>query len=185
MATDLTNISATIRAVVSITAEKTTDMGVTVSAPLSESEVHAPAFGSGDNQVNQVWWDTRILAGAATEELDLAGSLTNAFGVVVTLATVKFIYIHNTSDEVTTAHVAATDADMLIGAAAATQFIGPFRTAGAATDTLSLHAGDWLCISKLKTGWACTGASLDKLKIANNDATDELQYDIVIVGVSA
>jgi len=184
MATDLTNISASMRMVLSITAEKAIDMGSTPSAPLAKSETHAPAFGSGDNQVNQIWWDTRILAGAATEDIDLAGSLTNAFGATVTLATAKFIWIHNRSDEVSTSpvHSVATDAHMTIGNAAATQFVGPF---GAAAHTLTLQAGDWLGISCLKAGWATTGGALDKLKILNSDATDELMYDILILGVSA
>jgi hypothetical protein len=178
MATDLTGLEAKIKASIVATAQKAVDPDCVAEAPLDKTDTLSPTFGSGDNAADQMWHDRRTLAGAATEDLDLAGVEPNAFGTTVTFAKIKAIFIHNTSDDQDT----PTDASMTIGNAAATQFVGPF---GAAAHTLTLEAGDWVIITCLKAGWACTGGALDLLKILNNDATDQLQYDIVLLGVSA
>jgi hypothetical protein len=54
------------------------------------------ANGTGANQLNQWWHDTRSVA-AASENLDLAGGLTDPFGDTITFTTVKLLYVHNTA----------------------------------------------------------------------------------------
>ena len=84
------------------------------------------ASGTGLDQGDQAWHDTRTLA-ATSETLDLAGSLTNAFGSTVTFARVKGIVIHN---KATTAAYnltvgGATNPFLLLGGATHTDPIGP------------------------------------------------------------
>src|SRR5688572_1163541 len=49
--------------------------------------------GAGANQVNMSWHDQRTLAASASENLDLAGSLTNAFGTTQTFARIKLVMV--------------------------------------------------------------------------------------------
>jgi hypothetical protein len=53
--------------------------------PLNWASVLDLANGTGANQANQLFHDQRSLAAGASENLDLAGSLIDAFGRVITL----------------------------------------------------------------------------------------------------
>ena len=66
--------------------------------------------GTGANQGNRVWHDQRSAA-AAPDDLDLAGSLTDAFGATVTFAKIVGIFIKNNST--TTAEVLSVGGDAL------------------------------------------------------------------------
>src|SRR4051812_29045516 len=54
------------------------------------------ATGTAVDCADVVWSDQRTLALSTAESLDLAGSLTNAFGTTLTFVKVKAIYIQNT-----------------------------------------------------------------------------------------
>jgi hypothetical protein len=179
MATDWTTMVSTLKASISITATKTLEaLKNVVTDAIDMSWSDKPAFGSGSGQVNEAWQDVRTLAGAATEDLDLAGVLINGRGQTVTFAKIKAIFIKNTSDEQAT----ATDAAMTIGNAAATQFLGPL---GAAAHTITLEAGACLFVTAPGAGWTVTAGSVDLFKILNADATDILQYEITLIGTAA
>ena len=49
--------------------------------------------GTGADQADMSWHDTRTLAASATEDLDLAGVLTNAFGDTQTFARIKMVLV--------------------------------------------------------------------------------------------
>lgn len=131
--------------------------------------------GSADaDQINEVWSDERTLAASATEDLDLAGALTNLFGTSV-FAKIKVLIIEN---------IAAVDSStgISIGGALANGFITPF---GADTDTLVLDKGGVVVLeSAALAGYAVVAGTGDKLTITNLDGTNEANYKIIALGNS-
>ena len=129
------------------------------------------ANGTGADQANQVWTDTRTLTSGSTETLDLNASLTNAIGESVTFTKIKAILIRNKACTTT----------LSVGAAATNQFVAIF---GSATDLVKiLPGGVFLITSPDSTGAAVAAGSTDNLKIANS-AGASCDYDIVIIGVN-
>lgn len=128
------------------------------------------ANGTGSSQADVVWHDTRTLA-ATSENLDLAGSLTNSYGTTVTFAKVKGIFIHNKAT--------TTAFNLTVGAAASAAwatFLGATHTAVIGPDGILLA---WNPID----GYAVTATTADILKI--NAGSNSVTYDIWIVGTSA
>jgi hypothetical protein len=148
------------------------DMVTTVASLAYEKAIEL-ASGTGADQADRVFSDERTLAGSASEDLDLAGSLVDALGTTITFARIKAIYIENL----------ATGANqVIVGAAASNAFTGPF---GASTHTVAVRAGGLLAmICRDATGWAVTAGTGDLLKIANS-TSGSIQYRIVIIGCSA
>jgi hypothetical protein len=91
------------------------------------------ASGTGADQGNQVWSDTRTLTTGATETLDLNGSLVNAVGESVTFTKVKVIFVRNKCT--TTLSLFAAAATQLRGA----RGIGDRRDEGAARRPPAAH----------------------------------------------
>jgi len=186
MATDLSAISALFKVLITLQATHETydslATGLHASGfpqdQINVNESHSPTLGSSDDQINEYWCDRRMLAASATEDLDFAGTETNAFGKTLAMSKVKAIFIHNTSDDQGT----PTDAAMTIGGGDGTDFLGPL---GAAAHTITLEAGQWMAVTCMKDGWACGAGVADLLKILNDDAVDQLQYDIVVLGLAA
>ena len=151
---------------------KALDLEIPTSNP-SLAEIMSFTFGTGANKANECVLDQRELAPSATEDLDLSGTLKNAFGELVAFAKVKVLVIVNRS-------LLAT---MTIGNTAATQFLGPF---GAATHTITLPPGGVFAVARPDaTGWACAAGSTDLLKILNDDAVNTLTYDVGVIGEAA
>ena len=174
MATDLTGLTAEIRCTCRATVQKAVDN----STPEEKVSIIPDldfTFGTGSGKVNQAFHDTRTLALGASEELDLAGSLTNSFGATITFADIKFILIQNTS---TTSGTTIT-----VGNAVATQFTGPL---GAAAHTVTIPENGFYAIGATNANvWTVGVGSSDKLKILNDDAALSATYKIMILGESA
>lgn len=112
--------------------------------------------------------DTRTLNASATEDLDLTGSLTNAFGATIAQAEVVALYI------------AAADTNtnnVLVGNATTNGFVGPIG----ATGVLTLKPGEFVCFTS-QTGWAVTAGTGDLLKVANSAGGTSVKYSILIIG---
>lgn len=134
----------------------------------------ALSTGTGADQADLVWTDTRTIAASGTDDLDLAGSLTGMLGGTLTFARIRAIYV---------AAATANTNNVLIGAAASNQFVGPF---GASTHTLAVKPGGVaLLANRDTTGWAVTAATADLLRIANSGSGTGVTYDIAIIGCSA
>jgi hypothetical protein len=118
-------------------------------------------------QADLLWADSRSLAASATENLDLAGGLTSAFGASLTFAEVTAIYFVNTGT------TAITLGNVTNG------IVGPF---GAATHSLTIGGGDVLVLTN-RAGWTITAGTADLLKVANAAGATGT-YDIVIIGRS-
>ena len=184
-ATDLTGFSspAKVSATISWGAAKKLDRGAQVDTGAA-TVTEGLTFGTGANSSNQIWHDTRIVAADATDQIDLAGGLTNAFGGTVTFANVHMIFVHNRSDETLTAAVHGVTHT----ANAAVIDVGPSAANGAlilkATgDIVTLAAGDWTIIFS-KSGKTITAATGDLLDIVET-ATLEAAYEIIIFGESS
>ncbi len=165
----------TSKLVVSITSELSSalDMGVVAAAKLAHEKVITLDSGTGADQADRVFFDERTLAGSASEDLDLAGVLTDAFGATVTFAKIRAIYVEN---------LGTGSNNIIVGAAAATAFVGPF---GANTHTVAVGPGGVLAmVNRHTAGWAVGAGATDLLKIANS-TSGSVTYRIVIIGCSA
>lgn len=127
--------------------------------------------GAGANQAQKVFTDTRTLTASSTEDLDLAGGLTDAFGNVLTLTEVKAIIIKA---------AAGNTNNVIVGGAASNQFVTPF---GAGAHTVTVRPGGMLMlVAPDATGYAVTAGTGDLLKIANSAGSTSVTYDILILG---
>jgi hypothetical protein len=128
--------------------------------------------GTGAQQANQVWSDRRTLGPSATENIDLAGALTNAFGVTLTFTRVKLLMIkadaaNNVANLVQVTRPAANGVPFMM----------------AASDGFALAPGDWdIRASPGATAIPVTAGTGDLITITNSAGTNSVTYDIVIVG---
>lgn len=120
------------------------------------------------NKADLFFSDTRTLVASATEDLDLAGSLTSAFGATITAAEIVAIYIAAASANVNNVNVTRP---------AANGFIGPFLAAG---DGVAVKPGEWIALVS-QSGWAVTAATGDLLTITNSAGSTPVTYDVVLV----
>lgn len=146
----------------------------TVSAPLTFGRLIALASGTGANQADKMFSDTRTLAPSATETLDLAGTaLEDAAGDPLTFARVKCVAI--VAD--------AANTNMVVVGNTGSTFVGPF---GAAAHTHSIRAGGFYAWAAPDiTAYTVTPTSADLLQIANSGGGTSVTYSIVIIGASA
>jgi hypothetical protein len=150
------------------------DLG-TGKAPQSLSRQMSLKTGTAAGQADKVFSDRRTLAASATEDLDLAGVLLDAFGSAITFARIKGLVI---------AAAAGNANNVVVGAAAAT----PWATLLSSTGTVTLRPGAFIAVgtgAADATGYAVTAATADLLKIANSGAGTSVTYDIHIIGASA
>lgn len=167
-------LKTSITARISATLQTILDL-VTSSAPLTRDLTLDLTSGTGANQADKIFSDTRTLSASATEDLDLAGSLTDALGAALTFVKVKAIII---------IAAAANVNDVVVGGASANQFVGPF---GAGTHTVKVPPGGFLVLAApgaagLGTVTAGTG---DLLKVANSAGGSSVTYDVIVIGTSA
>jgi hypothetical protein len=133
------------------------------------------ADGAAAGQANVVWQATRTIAASGTDDLDLAGSLTNALGSTV-FAKVKSLTV-----------VAATGNtnNVVVGGAPSNTWIGPF---GDATDKLVVRPGGAQQIGVGEgdlNAYAVTAATGDILRVANSGAGTSVTYDIIVIGTAS
>lgn len=146
------------------------DHGV-VEFPLGVKNQIALANGNLANQANQLFSDQRTLAGSTSEELDLAGGLTDAFGNAITFTKIKAIII---------SAAAANGGDIEVGGSAANGFND---WVGAGGDFIKVKPGGaFAIVAPDLAGYAVTAGTGDLLKINNADA-NPATYDITIIGV--
>ncbi|MFS4105124.1 hypothetical protein [Streptomyces sp. PD-S100-1] len=150
------------------------DLGVS-RAPQSLSRQMQLASGTGAGKADRVFSDRRTLAASASEDLDLAGALLDAFGATITLARVKGLII------------AAADGNtnsVVVGAASS----NTWATLLSSTGTVTLRPGAFVAVGTGladAAGYAVTASTGDLLKIANGGSGTSVTYDIHIIGCSA
>ena len=121
--------------------------------------------GTGTDQVNSRFHDTRTVTGAP-ENLDLAGGITDSFGVVITFTTVKLLFIHNKAT--TTANTLSIE--------------GSFVNNGivTASEDLVLGPDGILFLTSPMDGYTVTAGTGDILTV--DPGANTITYDIVIAG---
>jgi hypothetical protein len=161
--------------VVSATATQTNPLDLMVAkASVAFEALVSLGSGTGSGQADRLWTDRRTLAASGSEDLDLAGVLTDAFGATITFARVKGLIVKA---------AAANSNNVIVGGAAATQWA---TWAGAATHTVTVRPGGAFALfAPDATAYAVTAGTGDLLKIANSGAGTTVDYDIVVIGASA
>ena len=126
--------------------------------------------GTGANQAKQIFTDTRTLTASATENLDLAAALVNAFGVTLTFTKVKAIFIK--ADAANTNSVQVTRP--------ATNGVPLFMAAG---DGIALTPGAMFsAVFPDANGVAVTAGTGDLLTITNSAGGTAVTYTVIIIG---
>lgn len=153
----------------------TQDLGEAV-ATMSKNYRATLTDGTTAGKADRIFHDTRTLAASATEDLDLAGVLTDPLGAVLNFARIKGLII---------VAAAANVNNVVVGGAATNGFVSPF---GAAAHTVTVRPGATLALlagSGDATGYAVTAATGDLLKVANSGAGSTVTYDVIVIGASA
>lgn len=162
---------------VALSATLTKTPGLTVpSTNIPVNRLLQLTSGVGAGQADRLYAATRTLGASATEDLDLAGVLTDDFAQTITFARVKMLYI---------AASAANANNVVVGAAAATPWTG-FLTA---TGTMTYRPGAWgvpIAVGQADAvGYVVGAGTTDFLRVANGGASTSVTYDIAVIGASA
>ena len=165
----MSNVIGSVKQSISTSLSKSLDLS-TLEDPLSQSVDHAFTGGTGALQANEQWHDKRTVAASATDQLDLSGSLTNAFGESVEFTSIKAIQIKN---------VSGNGASITVGPPAVNGWV----TLMAASDVITLEDGAAMTISTPTAGgYAVAAGTGDLLDIVNLDGANAAEYEIVLIG---
>lgn len=165
------SLTATVKLSVIGTLASDIDIG-SRSHSINYVQTHIYANGTGADQANNVWSDTRTLTASSTENLDLAGGLSNAFGTTLTFTKIKAIIVHAAS---------ANTNNVIIGGAASNALV---NWVGDATDTITIRPGGTIALcANDATAYAVTAGTGDILKVANSAGSTSVTYDIIVIGV--
>ena len=130
--------------------------------------------GTGEDQMDMLYVDQRTLAASATEDLDLAGGVTDSFGNTLTFTDVRMICVKASADNTN---------DVVVGGAASNAFV---NWVADATDKINVKpGGTLLLVSPNDPSYAVTAGTGDLLRIGNGGAGTSVTYDIYIGGASA
>lgn len=142
------------------------------TVPLSYTKTYSLTSGTGANQANQIFHDQRTLSASANEDLDLAGSLTNALGATITLTKLKAIIIVASSSNTNNVEVtrpASNGVPMFL----------------AASDGVSLTPGASFCmVWPDANGITVTASTGDLIHVANSSGSTSVTYDVIVIGVA-
>jgi hypothetical protein len=128
------------------------------------------ANGTGAAQASQVYQDTGTLAGSASTNIDLAGSLTNIFGTTITFTKIKLIALQADS-----ANNVANNLQLSRGSS------NGFVWFLAASDGFYLAPGASF-VWYDPVGVTVTAATGDILTLTNGAGTNTITYRILIIG---
>lgn len=130
------------------------------------------ADGTGADQANMIWSDTRTLSASATENLDLAGGLTNAFGATLTFTKVKAVLIVASAGNTNSVQVTRP----------ASNGVPLFMAAG---DGIALTPGAaFSAVFPDANGVAVTAATGDLLTLTNSAGSTSVTYTIIVIGIA-
>jgi hypothetical protein len=170
-------MSLTSRLALSVRADYTSVLDLATGVvPLLKTYETVLQTGTGAGQADKVFHDTRTLTASSTEDLDLAGVLTDAFGSVLTFVKIKALII---------SAAAANTNNVLVGGVAAglSSIIVP-----QATGIVTVRPGAVFAVfagAADSTGYAVTATTADLLHVANSAAGTSVTYDVIVIGTSA
>lgn len=130
--------------------------------------------GTAADQADILFADTRTIVSGGTDDLDLAGALSNAFGQTITAAKIVALMISSRSSNTTNLTIGVGTNPVVGWLGGTTPTLGPIRPGGVFLRAETGAAG--IC--------SVTAGTADILRIANA-AGAAATYDIVILGRSA
>jgi hypothetical protein len=145
---------------------------VTGRAPVELLKSISLGSGTGANQADRLFTDRRTLAASASENLDLAGVLSDAFGAALTFSKLKAIIIVADSANTNNVNVSRE----------ATNGVPVFLAAG---DGIPVLPGGMFVWVAPGAGVTVTPATGDLLTVANSAAGTSVTYDVYLLGTSA
>lgn len=164
------SLTAAIKLTVAATLTGANDLG-TPEQTVNYTKTFNLTDGAGANKAESMFSDQRTLAASATENLDLAGVLLDAFGNAITFNKVKAIII---------AAAAGNTNDVVVGGHATAAFSAPF---GDVTDKVNVKPGGLLVLmAPDANGYAVTATTADMLTVTNSAGTTGVTYDVIIIG---
>lgn len=165
-------ITAELRVKIAARQTATLDLG-SRAASVSIDKALPFSHGTTASKADLMWSDERTLAASTAEDLDLAGTLSDAFGVTITAAELVAVYIEAASTNTN---------DVVVGAA--TQAVPLF---GGTNGTIAVKPGGMFMIAAPgAAGQATIGAgSTDDLQIANGGSGSAVTYKVFILARSA
>src|SRR6185295_2511590 len=124
------------------------------------------------NQADKVYSAQFSIVGSATQSIDLAGVLTDAFGAALSFVKVKTIFVKHVSG-LNTLRIErpAANGAILFGAASGALAV--------------LTAGGRFLWDDPAAGFAVTAGTGDLISLVNTAATNTIVVNVVIVGTSA
>jgi hypothetical protein len=145
-----------------------------VVGALTYAKSQGYSSGAGASQMDRLFAAQRTITASGTDDLDLTGTaLQDILNQNLALARVKLIAVYAATGNTN---------NVVIGAAAATQFVGPF---GANTHTIAVQpGGSFLIVTPTAAGWPVVAATSDLLRITNGGAGTSVTYDIIVGGSS-
>lgn len=143
----------------------------TLSQAINYSKSYNLTNGTGADQANMIWMDQRTITASSTDDLDLAGSLTNAFGTTITFTSIKGIIVYAAT---------ANTNDVLIGGDGSAAFINWVSNS---SDIVVVKPGGlFALVNPQANGYAVTATTGDILQIANSSSGTSVVYDIILLG---
>jgi hypothetical protein len=149
----------------------TTGVG-TPQFPLTLSSLLQLTPGTGAGKADKLYAASRTIAASTSENLDLAGGLTDPLGATLTFVKVKAILVIASS---------ANTNNVVLGGAASNTFTGPFVDA---TDKVSVPPGGAVLLTHPGAGWTVTAATGDILTVANSSSGTTVTYTVLLIGTS-
>ncbi len=166
-------ITATIKASLAGSQTAALDLG-TAEFPFAAAYVKALADGTGADQANVLFTDTRTLSASATEDLDLAGALANALGGSAVFAKVKAVLVTASASNTNNVNVTRP----------ASNGVPLFL---AASDGVAVPPGGAFMLAGPGTAGLCsvTAGTGDLLTLTNSAGSTSVTYSVAILGTSA
>lgn len=145
---------------------------LTGRAPVELLKEISLGSGTGAQQVDRLFTDRRTLAASATENLDLAGTLADAFGATLTFAKLKALIVIADSGNTNNVNVIRE----------ATNGVPVFLAAG---DGIPVLPGGMLSWVGPGAGVTVTAGTGDLITVTNSAAGTSVTYDVYALGTSA
>lgn len=165
-------VNTRIKLSLAATLTKALDLA-TGSTPLDVEASVPLGNGTGANQADLIFHDRRTLAASGTEDLDLAGVLTDAYGATITFARIKAVVVMAASANTNNVNVSR----------ATTNGVPLFL---AASDGIPVLPGGFFAwCAPDATAVAVTAGTGDLLTVTNSAAGTSVTYDVIVIGASA
>ncbi|WP_328846121.1 hypothetical protein [Streptomyces sp. NBC_00258] len=145
---------------------------VTGRAPVELLKEISLGSGTAAQQADRLFTDRRTLAASASENLDLAGTLADAFGATLTFVKLKAILVI----------AAAANTNNVNVSREGTSGVPAFLAAGDGVPVLPGGVFLWMAPG---AGVTVTPSTGDLLAVANSGAGTSVTYDVYLLGTSA